>query len=97
MLSDMEFKRNQAQNAPHVTFWNKWDPSSTLLTGSFMARRNTEHYVIATGSRSIHRELNHYTNVIPYDLMRIVVYGYVGHGAEQNTGTHLNASQWVLE
>jgi len=108
ILSDREFKRNQTRNASRTAAWEQADPSSTPLTrqhlSSFIARRNldipsshAEHYAIATGLHSIHRELNRYTDVIPYDLTRVVVYdGYVGHGAEQNAGTYLNAS-WVLE
>ena len=104
MLSDREFKRNKARNALRATVLEQANPSSTSLIGSFMTQRNVdipsshaERYAITTGSRSIHRELNRYTDVIPYDLTRLVVYdGYVGHGTEQNTGTYLNAS-WVLE
>ncbi len=108
ILSDREFKRNQARNASRVMVWEQAEPSSTPLTrqhlSSLFAGRgrdtspsHVEHYAIASGSRSIHQELNRYIDVIPYDRTRVVVYdGDVGHGEEQNTGKYLNAS-WVLE
>lgn len=102
VLSDRERKRGIARNASRMRLFERSDSSRqfpVILRGrrsSDAPASHNEHYAIKTGSHPQHQDLNRYTDIVPYDRTRVVVYdGCLGAG-DDSKGKYLNAS-WVLE